>query len=796
MLSINDAKARLFAHNKTTMSSFEVIRGRSADMAVKPCRHLLPVNRTPFTSALQQDDTMRFVALRGDNTIVAFHSPVLLEDSSTDPPTPTLVAMAGDSIAGDQYVALPPSAMSAVTLNLMSAENATRMGSVRSGAAATDLVNAIGEAIAVADLPWENDAYPHSPVIVPLGTVLSVPPTFSSPHGFHIIRDTLPAPILGDDGHPNAAADPVWGHMRSVFPSWKHAAEQYGGASLHSLSLEDRFAQANWTGDGVGATTVTALNDSLGPIVYTSVRFLLPSDPLVAAAVPLIQERQLAMLRYEADSLVAPAAAAPAAPPVVVAADPAASGVPAALGGLVEFLQDSQKGSMASDRKKKVKRAQKQWSLLFGSVKKGEDDVRIYQPATLTDDFLDFLANKDPVDSVLEFQTGMEEAKQQDKIVNGLVGRSSRFNSKVITRPFAKAVQTCLIHPFPLANSIDVLNRHLSSFNFLPCKFDNPHLRNADVNERREFYSDLHGDTANGDLPKQKDLFIDGEMDSCTVIGQTNLNVQLLGYYAVGPSFSDSVLGELLSSHYALLDSVGGERHLSMCVGSNQVMIHNHVLDINQFLFAVYSTMIGNPRWVRLLTAGAVIPAEPVLQLIHSSCNHVMTNVRSAITGHDFMYRQPAPTMPWFENRGSVHDTPSPTPTSSASVVTPQKKRKDPSNVETSANKRGSSTSTPGVVEESVQRGKGIFTCSQPPLSHLPHNFKGLNGKPLCTNFCTKGYWCRNPDSRCHRAHVAHTNQIPANELNVVVAWEADTPNMGFNTGMKPKNLGSSPRKP
>ena len=795
MLSVNDAKARLFTNNKTTMSSFEVKRGRSEDMAVKPCRHLLPANRSPYTTALQQDDTVRFVALRDDNTVVGFHSPVLLEDASSDPPTPTLVAMVGDSIAGDQYIALPPSSMSTVTLNLMSAANATRMGSVRSAAAATDLCNATGVAIPVADLPWENDAYPHSPVIVPLGTVLSVPPTFSAPHGFHILRDTLPAPILGADGHPNAAADPVWGHMRGVFPSWKHAAQKYGGASLHSPALEDRFAAANWTGDGVGATTVTALNASLVPTVYTPVRFLNPSDPLVATAIPLIQERQLAMLQYEANSLAAPAVPVPPAPAVV--ADPAALGVPAALGGLVEFLQDSQKGSMASDRKKKVRRSEMHWSLLLGSVKKGEDDVRFYQPATLTDDFRDFLSNKDPVDSVLEFQTGMEEAKQQDKVLNGLVGRSSSFNSGVITKPFAKAMQACLFHPLPLANNIDVMNRHLSAFNFLPCQHDNPHLRSADVNERRDFYNDLHGDTANDDLPKQKDLFIDGEMNSFIVIGQTNLNVQLLGYYAAGPSFKDSVLGELLSSHYALLDSVGGERHLSMCVGSNNVMIHNHLLDINQFLFAVYSTMIGNPRWARLHTAGAVIPAEAVLQLIHSSCTHVMTNVRSAITGHDFMYRQPAPTLQWFDNRGSDYATTSTPTTAPASVVTPPKKRKDTPSIDASANKRGSmSTPAYGVVEESVQRGRGIFVCSKPPLSHLPHSFKGLNGKPLCTNFCTKGFWCRHPDSRCHRAHVTHTNQIPSNELSIVASWEAETPNMGFNAGMRPKNLGSSPRKP
>lgn len=793
MLSANDCRARLFTNNKTTMSSFEVIRSRSATMAATPCRHLLPANRVPFTTALQQDHTMRFVALRADDTIASFHSPVLLEDPATDPPTPTLVAMAGDSIAGDQYVALPPSAMSAVTLNLMSAANATRMGTVRSGAAVTDLCNALGEAIPVAALPWENDAYPHSPVLVPLGTVLSVPPTFSVPHGFHIIRDALPAPVLGDDGHPNAAADPVWGHMRSVFPAWKHAARQYGGASLQSPALEDRFAAANWTGDGVGATTVTALNDSLVASIYTPVRFLLPSDPLVAAAIPLIRERQLAMLQYEADSLAVPAAPAPAAP--AVAADPGAAGVPAALGGLVEFLQDSQKGSMASDRKKKYKRAQKQWSLFFGSSKKGDDDVRIYQPAVLTDDFNDFLANKDPVDSVLELQTGMEEAKQQDKVLNGLVGRSSSFNPGVITKPMAKAFQSCLIHPVPLVNNIDVMNRHLCSFNFLPCNFDNPYLRSADVNERRDFYNDLHGDTADEDLPKQKDLFIDGETTSSIVIGQTNLNLQLFGLYAVGPAFKDSVLGELLSAHYALLDSVGGERYLSMCVGSNSIMIHNHLLDINQFIFAVYSTMIGNPRWLRLLTVGSVIPAEPVLQLIHASCSHVMTNFRSAITGQDFMYRQPAPTMKWFESRESVPAALSTPLTSSAIVVTPPKKRKDAHNADTSANKRGSS-GTPGVVDEAVQRGRGIFVCSQPPLAHFPHNFKGLNGKPLCTNFCTKGYWCRHPDSRCHRAHVTHTNQIPSDELSGLAAWEAETPNMAFNTGMKPKNLGSSQRKP
>ena len=108
MLSANDAKARLFTHNKATMSSFEVKRGRSEAMAIRPCRHLTPANRSPFTTALQQDDTARFLVLRDNNTIVEFHSPVLLEDPSTNPPTPTLVAMTGDSIAGDQYITTPP----------------------------------------------------------------------------------------------------------------------------------------------------------------------------------------------------------------------------------------------------------------------------------------------------------------------------------------------------------------------------------------------------------------------------------------------------------------------------------------------------------------------------------------------------------------------------------------------------------------------------------------------------------------------------------------------------------------
>jgi len=589
------------------------------------------------------------------------------------------------------------------------------------------------------------------------------------PHGFHILRDELPVPILGDDGHPNDDADPVWGHLRCVFPSWKHSVQQYGGASLHSLALEDRFAPANWTGDGVGAATVTALDASLVPTVYTPVRFLTSSDPLAVAAAPLIQERLLAMLQYEANSLAAPVAQESPFPAVVT--DPAASGVPAALAGLVDFLQDSQKGSMASDRKKKLKRSEIHWSLFLGSIRKGEDDVRIFQPATLTDNFCDFLSNKDPVDSVLEFQAGMEEAKQQDKVLNGLVGRSSSFNTGVITKPFAKAIQACLFHPLPLANNIDVMNRRLSAFNFLPCKHSNPHLRRTDVNERRDFYNDLHGDTANDDLPKQKDLFIDGETDSFSVIGQTNLNVQLLGYFGAGPSFKASVLGELLSAHHALLDSVGGKRHLSMCVGSNSAMIHNHLLDINQFLFAVYSTMVGDPRWARLHTAGALIPAESVLPFIHSSCTHVMTNLRSAITGQDFMYRQPAPTLKWFNNRGSTRATPSTSTTSSTNVVTPPKKRKDTPSIATGASKKGSRNTPTDVVEESVQRGWDIFVCSQPPLSHLPHSFKGLRGKPLCTNYCTKGYWCSRLDAHCHRVHITHTNQIPSDELSVVTAW-------------------------
>ena len=326
------------------------------------------------------------------------------------------------------------------------------------------------------------------------------------------------------------------------------------------------------------------------------------------------------------------------------------------------------------------------------------------------------------------------------------------------------------------------MNKKMSAFVWLSVSYNNKALIGMLETNRREKYNSLHDNEEGKKQAKEKDLFIDGKMGHYMAVLQTAANILLLGLLVVGPTaLLNTYLYKKLKAYYETLETQGGEQWLQTLVSHNKIMIHNLILDLNQFLYAVYLATVCNSRLTCMLQAGQRIPAKEVVPYAASACGQVMTNLCLAVMGQDFYYRQKGTIFNWFKKSDRNTDSKK-AGTNNTTTTGPQ--------AGTGSNPNKSNRSEFLEEKKKELKAKGIFKCTLKPLMHLPHAFKCFGGKNLCTNYCTKGFFCVNDKSCCHRAHVDDMSEIAKNERYIVYDWEKVTTNMAMRARQEDRKTG------
>ena len=167
--------------------------------------------------------------------------------------------------------------------------------------------------------------------------------------------------------------------------------------------------------------------------------------------------------------------------------------------------------------------------------------------------------------------------------------------------------------------------------------------------------------------------------------------------------------------------------------------------------------------------------------------DHVLDKLSTALHGDSKKYNATPPTAGWFAPTGPAAPT--------APPAAPQKRLAPDHPSKPAAKRQSSGASTERAERQESDKKKGIFICSTHPLQHLAHYFDSLGGKPLCSKFCTRGYFCNAPPGKCHRAHVTSLNKLPPNDRKVVNRWVANTESVSFAPGQEPQQIGKNIKK-
>ena len=138
---------------------------------------------------------MRFAFLFDTRVMCVFHCPVLVEDTREMPPTPTVVALLGDSIQGKTYISINPAVFTSTVLILMSQRNGTALNMTKPAPAVIDFKDDQGDAVTKVALSWTNTAYPDTPNIYSFPLLHGIPPTYVA-HNNHDVTTAFPVDTI------------------------------------------------------------------------------------------------------------------------------------------------------------------------------------------------------------------------------------------------------------------------------------------------------------------------------------------------------------------------------------------------------------------------------------------------------------------------------------------------------------------------------------------------------------------------------------------------------------------------
>ena len=189
----NIALRKLIGIGRTVYSTFTIKSKMSEAAANNHYKHAyLPSEYAMYAQNLYGRSGMRFAVILDTGVMRVFHSPVLVEDARESPPTAMIVALLGDNIQGQTYVAITPATFTETALVLMSQINGNILNATKHAPAVINLVDDNGAKVTMKGVHWDNESYPDTPNIYSWPLIHALPPTYAAPDN-HDVNTPFPA---------------------------------------------------------------------------------------------------------------------------------------------------------------------------------------------------------------------------------------------------------------------------------------------------------------------------------------------------------------------------------------------------------------------------------------------------------------------------------------------------------------------------------------------------------------------------------------------------------------------------
>ena len=456
----NISLSQMIGVGRTVYSAFTVKSKTCKAAADNHYKHAYsPSEYAMYAQNLYGRSGMRFAVILDTGVMRVFHSPVLVEDERDSPPTAMIVALLGDNILGQTYVAITPAAFTETALVLMSQYNGTVLNATKHGPAVIDLVDNNGAKVTMKGVHWDNETYPDTPNIYSWPLIHALPPTYAA-HDNHDVNTPFPA---------DTAESVTWPQMENIRQVLAYAHQHAQGNSLHRPD-HPGFGAANWVTNGPGAACVTVANVNLGHNIYCGFEFLDTQSPLAKLGAAEMESLYQNPIIKEASSLATPTevpgADTTGANPIANAAlGTNAAFIAAFTGSMKAVLDNTSGGEKRTQKKKNYDRYDGTWSLLGATEQVGTTGGKIAVPGVLSDTFKEFITTDNPANRVFLVQQGLAWSQNDLQSRNRPAYYYIDLREEQINTPLATCLQTASIHSDPLQLSPAILDKKISPLN-------------------------------------------------------------------------------------------------------------------------------------------------------------------------------------------------------------------------------------------------------------------------------------------------------------------------------------------
>lgn len=191
MLNLPTVKAKILINSKSSFGFFDV-KNQRIEAIKKAYKYHSPISSDPFNILLLFEDCVQYYFLQQTRRILAFNSPVVVKDQSTNLATPKIVARMGDFITGEAYIAINHQTFITINITIMSNGNTINLGFSRFSTEVSSLVNDNNNSILYNYANLADTLYPNDPVFILNDSIQrSIPLTYYAYNG-HLVTHSLP----------------------------------------------------------------------------------------------------------------------------------------------------------------------------------------------------------------------------------------------------------------------------------------------------------------------------------------------------------------------------------------------------------------------------------------------------------------------------------------------------------------------------------------------------------------------------------------------------------------------------
>jgi hypothetical protein len=744
-----------------------------------------PSTRSNWCAQVHGDKKVRYAVMDNEGNLVTFHSPVLVEDLATTPPTPTMIAVYGDDIISTSLVKMDPNILTSHALVLCTEADKDILGLSDLGVSPTDLLDEADDSITLtnARLGWP-EAVPGGTlnganiVVVPLA--VPIPPTYWVPHG-QPVATAFPAPPADSSGSG------AWEKLHPIQRIMKYMFENNDGLSCQATS-SPLFSNTNWLSTGPGNDAMLAGGNHLTSSMKVRMEFIPPTSLLAKDAITQIRDNLVEALRNEVDSIEI------TNQPPPPQNNNGGMDFAEVLGKFASSIENvvQNKDSEKSERKTIRDDTKTNYKILGSKVALNDHGITILETGELSDEF-ERLMNKQLKSTLATaLQQGIQSKYNEHKAKKTEIGIQSELRVDVLNTAFATIIQAGQWHYEPIQFCKNGLDAYASILQFTPVNTNNKAYKELIQSERMAQLEDAHETDEKKKAIKAKNLFIDGEQSTRSDLIKTTCNFMLFITYI----FRNAEGTFIYQSYNKLLDlfnSPTARNWFDLYLPIYPHIVHSVVCQLHQVFACYWNRMVVQSNIQGKLREGEDIPADDIL-VCKSAADAIYNLISSEMTSGGSHYAAAPPSYAW--NLGRPLTTPNPSGGGrggggGGGVVggpSPVKKQK----IDDAKKAHTPKSEKADLTDEMIEKFKkaGWLETKSKTADRMAHTFSTHNNKEFCKGFCYKGRYCSNKQGACTKAHISNLGSLPASDQEAVEAWVKKTNGVSFVEGKGPKTPG------